>query len=646
MKRVLISTTSLISVLCAAQAFAEAAPSRDIAGLSQGEIVVTATRTPQRLYKVGSSITVLDIDAIESSQAVVVTDLLVQTPGVSMSRNGGAGGTTAVRIRGAETDQTVFVVDGVKVNDPSSPGGGYNAADLVIGDIQRIEILRGAQSTLWGSQAIGGVVNIVTAAPTKPFEVSGSAEGGSYATGYGRIGAGGASDRLDWRLAGSYYVSDGISTYVGGTEKDGYQNAGVSGRVRFVVTDEVSVDLRGLYTHAHNQFDGFPAPLFAFADTAEYSKTDQFVGYGGLNFDLLNGRLKNRVAFGYTEISRDNFNPDQIVTTRTFESRGRNKRWEYQGSLQIAEGWDAVFGAEHEKSSFRTASPSSFNANPTPALAHADITSGYAQVQGEVIAGLTLTGGLRYDDHATVGSRALGQAAAAWAVNNQGTVLRASFGQGFKAPTLYQLYSVYGNTALRPESANSWDAGVEQHFLGDALVLSATGFFRKTTNQIDFVSCPGANPLCLPGKFGVYDNIASTKAQGAELTGTAKVGDVTLQANYTLTDTENTSPGNANRGKDLARRPKHAANLWASYAWPMDVSTGVVVRYVGDAFDNAANSFVLKNYTLVDLHASWQIIENVEVYGRIENLFDEVYATTRNYGTQGRAAYAGVRAKF
>ena len=647
MKRLLISSVSSLAIISSIHTgFAAEAPTPDVAIEGLSEIVVSATRTPQPLYKIGSSITVVTHDDIQSSQTVAVSDLLSQTPGVSFSRNGGVGGTTSLRIRGAETDQTIVIIDGVKLNDPSSTGGGYNFANLLAGDIDHIEVLRGAQSTLWGSQAIGGVVNIITAEPTTPFEGSAEAEGGSRNTGYGRVAAGGAVDRIVWRLAGSYFTTDGISAYALGKEKDGYQNSGLTGRVRFNVTDDVSLDLRGVYSHGHNQFDGFPAPAFAFADTAEFGTTKEFIGYGGINFGLFEGQLKSRVAYTYTDTDRDNFNPDQAVTKVTFDAAGRNKRWEYQGSLALMEGWDAVFGAEHEKSTFRTASPSSFTPNPAASVASVGITSGYGQLQAEVVKGLTLTGGLRVDDHDTFGSRALGQAAAAWSLNDGDTVFRASFGQGFKAPTLYQLYSIYGNTVLNPEEANSYDAGVEQHFMDDMFTVSATGFYRKTLNQIDFVSCPNVNPLCTPGKPGVYDNTARTKAQGLELAGAAKIGDFSLKANYTLTDTENTSPGNANRGKELVRRPKHAANLSADYAWPLDISTGVTVRYVGDTFDNAGNTFVLQDYTLVDLRASWTINETFEVYGRIENLFDEVYATTRNYGTARRGAVAGVRARF
>ena len=296
MKRFLISTTSLLTVALPALAFAGDAPTPDIAGkdtIGLNEIVVSATRTPQPLYRIGSSVTVLTEQAIKSSQTVIVSDLISQLPGVSMSRTGGAGSTTSLRIRGAETDQTVVVIDGVKLNDPSSTGGGYKFANMVAGDLTRIEVLRGAQSTLWGSQAIGGVINVVTAEPTQPLEVTGEAEGGSFATAYGRAGVGGATDKLTWRLAGGYYTTDGVSSYVNGREKDGYQNTNAAGRLRYDISDVASVDLRATYSYAHNQFDGFPAPSFSFNDTAEHGNTEEFLGYAGLNFSLLDGRLKN-----------------------------------------------------------------------------------------------------------------------------------------------------------------------------------------------------------------------------------------------------------------------------------------------------------------------------------------------------------------
>ena len=648
----IISAATAALLLAANAASAQTATSVTDPSLLD-DVVVTANRSAQSAARVGQSVTVLTTEDIRTSQAVGVADLLVRTPGVTLSRNGGIGSPTSLRIRGAETDQTVAVIDGVKLNDPSGTGGGYNFGNLLVGDIARIEVLRGAQSTLWGSQAIGGVVNIVTAGPTGPFQAGIDAEVGSRGTTYLRGNIGGAIERASWRLAASHYETEGFSAFARGREKDGYENFGLSGRANVRILEGVSVDLRAVYSDGTVDSDGFPAPLFAFGDTRETSSTKELVTYTGLNVDLFDGRLSNRVAYAYTRTDRALLNPDQAATNVTFAAEGLNKRYEYQGVLDIREGWTATFGAEHEDSAFSSASPSSFTPNPVPATAEVGLDGVYAQLQAEVVDGLTLTGGVRRDEHDTFGGKTLGQAAAAWSLNDGSTVVRASFGQGFKAPSLYQLYSDYGNTALQPEEADGWDAGMEQRLLDGALILSATWFARETTNQIDFVSCsgtvtPAAAPLCFRNgvrRFGYYNNVALTEADGFELAADYEIGSFRVNANYTRTNTENRTPG-ANLGRELARRPRDAANLTLGYVWPFGLSTSVAVQHAGDSFDNASNAARLKGYTLVDLRASYPINETLEVYGRVENVGDEVYETTRNYGVAGRGTFVGVRARF
>ena len=651
MKSVLFSTACAAAIFAAGAAWAEEArpaPEPDVAG-RVSELVVTATRSPQPADRIGQSITVLDEAAITSSQSVVVSDLLTQTPGVAYSRNGGIGGVTSVRIRGAETDQTVVVVDGVKLNDPSSTGGGYNFANLLVGDVARIEVLRGAQSTLWGSQAIGGVVNIVTAQPQKALEGGLEIEGGARETAYVRAAAGGATERLTWRLAGGRYTTQGVSSYRFGAEDDGYRNTQLSGRARLELTDDASLDLRALYSKGRNEFDGFPPPAYTFADTAEYGVTEDLVAYAGLNFGLLDGALKNRIAYGYTRTDRGYYNPAQAVTTTTFDAAGENRRFEYQGVWAVSDAWTATFGAESEESDMRTAAPSDFDPDPVPARAETGLDSAYLQVQGVLASGLTITAGVRRDSHEAFGDHTLGQVAAAWSLNDGNTILRASFGQGFKAPTLYQLYSDYGNAGLAPEEADSWDAGIEQRLLDGAVVVSATWFNRETENQIDYVSCFGsASPLCVVngvGRYGYYDNIAKAKAQGIELTGAVQLGDLAVNANYTWIDAENASPG-ANHGRRPARRPEHQANIAATYVWPAGLSTTAAIRYVGESFDNAGNTYKLQGYTLLDLRASYPVTERIEVFGRVENAFDDDYETVRNYGSPGRGVFVGARASF
>jgi len=619
-------------------------------------IVITASRAPERADRVGGQITVLDRADIDAQQTPIVSDLLARTPGVSVTRNGGPGGATQLRIRGAETEQTVVLIDGVKLNDPSATGSGYNFANLITGDVSRIEVLRGAQSVIWGSQAIGGVVNLITADPESSFEGRVDVDGGAHESGYVQAGVGGKSERVTWRASAGYLTTGGISQFderQGGREKDGYRNTSAAAKARVALTDQLSLDVRGVYSRGRNEFDGFPAPAFSFADTREYGITEDIVAYAGLGLDLLDGRLVNRVAFAYTHTDRDNFNPDQAVTPRTFDAAGRNRRFEYQGTWKVADAWSAVFGAESERSSMRTASPSSFTPNPVPGRRKAQLDAVYGQVKGEVAAGLTVAGGLRYDDHGDFGDHTVGQASAAWALNDGATVLRASWGQGFKSPSLYQLGSEYGNGALDPESAETWDAGVEQRFAQGRVVLSGAYFERQTKNQIDFVSCFSSPnlPLCRgpngATRSGFYDNIARTEARGVELEGQAKLTeDLTLAANYTWTRARNDTPGNANRGKRLARRPQDEAYGEATYRWPVGVTTAVAVHYIGHSFDDAANRNRLKSVTLVDLRASWPLRERIELYGRVENLFDRPYQTIRNYGQPGRSAYAGVRASF
>jgi vitamin B12 transporter len=274
----------------------------------------------------------------------------------------------------------------------------------------------------------------------------------------------------------------------------------------------------------------------------------------------------------------------------------------------------------------------------------------YGQIVATPIAGLTATGGVRYDHHNTFGGATTFGASGVWTPNGGKTELRASYSEGFKAPTLYQLLSEYGNTLLHPETAKGWDAGITQRLLGGAIEASATWFHRNSRNLINFVSCPFPTPtvgICAGRPFGTYDNVAKARAQGVELTvALHPVEPLKVQANYSWTDSENRTPGSSTFGKNLARRPRQSVNTSIDYRWPFGLSTGATLTHVGSSFDNAANTRKLEGYVLADLRASYPVTKNIELYGRIENLFDEHYETIFRYGTPGRAAYAGVRLSY
>tara|TARA_R110000772_G_scaffold43659_1_gene100546 strand:- start:816 stop:2747 length:1932 start_codon:yes stop_codon:yes gene_type:complete len=626
---IILSTTALIA---SQPVLADTALAAEDGG---DGIIVTASRSEQSLSETGRSITVIDEGRIERTQSVAVVDLLRNVPGVTFARNGGIGSATSVFIRGADSTQTVALIDGVKLNDPSSPGGGFNFGNLLTGNISRIEVLRGSQSVIWGSQAIGGVINTITRAPTDDLAINARAEYGYRDTGQvvgnvaGRFGPVAAS------IGAGYYRSDGFSAFNeerGGTERDGYRNFGANGKFEITLNDAISIDLRGYYSDGRTDIDGFAPPTFAFGDTPEVVNTEEFVGYSGLNVAFLDGRFRNRFGFAYTRTKRDNFNLD----VQTFDALGRNERFEYQGIFDISDMFQATIGAETEKSRYRTGSgvaASDFDAN---------IDSFYGQFSVTPLEGLTATAGLRYDDHTSFGSETTFAGDIVYSPNDGNTTLRASYGEGFKVPSLFQLFSDFGNEDLDPETSKSWDAGVTQKLIDGKVEVSATIFRRNSRNLIDFISCPILTGICENRPFGTYDNVDRARAQGVEFSLLIRpVEALTWSLNYGLVDTED-------RDTDLtlARRPKHSINASVDYDWSFGLKTGATITHVGSQFDNGSNTRELQGYVVADLRAAMPITDNIELYGRVENLFDEEYETIYRYGTPGRSAFAGIRLSY
>jgi vitamin B12 transporter len=584
-------------------------------------IIVTANGSPIYPEETGQAITEVRLTDLERLQSTSVADILARTPGITVSRNGGPGKTTAVRIRGAEGEQTLTLIDGVRVNDPSSPGGAFDFGNLLVGNIARIEVLRGPNSVPWGSQAIGGVVNIVTAGPSGDFGGSARAEVG-YKNNRQLVGTVGINQgRVRASLGGGYFKDDGISVFKDGTERDGYRQYAANGKIDADLSDTFGIDLRAYYANSKTHLDGFPPPFFGFSDTDEFSKAKEFFGYSGIRLSLLNGDLSNRLAFTLSDINRDD------ISAFASTSRGRVERFEYQGDASIADEIRSVFGVERETSRLSDG----FSRFKT------GVTSGYVQIIAKPFDRFTLTGGARIDDHRDYGTTTTFSANAAWQPTYN-TTIRGSYGEGFKAPTLYQLNSFYGNPALTPEAAKSYDLGIEQRLIDDTLTLGVTAFLRNTTSQIGF-DFSAARPN------GFYNNTDRTRARGIETVIRARPSDkLTLEANYSLIDSKNRSTG-----EPLLRRPKHSVNAsldWDARNW---LKLGADLHSVSKSrdFDFVTfNPIALEGYTLVGLRAAVPIGDTFEFYGRIENLFDVGYETVSGYGTLGRNAHVGVRAKF
>lgn len=608
--------------LAAATAFA---PIAAHAEPDDAKIIVVASGVAQPADEVGRSVTVIDRAEIEQRQTVALSDLLATTPGVTVARNGGLGTATALSIRGAQSDQTLVLIDGIRVSDPSSTGGAFNFASLLAGSIERVEMLRGPNSVIWGSQAIGGVVNVTTLQGAQGLHVRANAEGGSFGTFNGNAAIAGGNDRITAGLTAGYLTTNGISAAADGTEADGYRQFGATGNVQVTLAEGLALDLRGYYADGKVDLDGYAPPAFTFGDTREYAKTQELYGYAGLRHEAFGGRLRNRIGFTLSDIDRDGYNGDDSIAYRY---RGRAERYLYQGDAKLADPLRIVFGAEHEQSRIRY--DEGFGSTGRYS---AGITSVYGQAIVTPIAPVTVTAGVRNDDHSRFGNHWTWNADLAVRATAD-TLLHASYGEGFKAPTLYQLYSAYGFQGLQPETARSYEAGVRQSLAGGKVALGATWFHRDADNQIDFNFATSS-----------YFNLNKTRAEGIELEAVLRpVAAFTVRGNVTHVTAENRTAGSI--GKDLPRRPRDTASVSADYRFPFGLSLGGTVTMVGDSFNDAGNATRIDGYALAGVRAEMPVTKMLSVYGRVDNIGDVRYQQITGYGTYGRAAYGGVRVRF
>lgn len=609
---------SLTASLCVAQPVLA-----EDASAGGADIIVTATGLPQAIEHTGQAVTVIGREEIEQVQGADVTRILRRLPGTTFTRNGPIGSLTLIGVRGAPAGQTLVLVDGVRANDPANANAEFDLSQLAAGTIESIELLRGPNSVVWGSQAMGGVMNITTRIEngySASFEYGG--DGQVTATG----AAGYAGDRLEAGLSGSFMDSDGHSAAASGTEDDGFRQYNLAGRARYRLTDALSLTANARYTRGTVDLDGFPPPDYSFADAEVSERLTVWSGRIGAMYETDALVLNAGYAIADTQrVGDDPFFPYRL--------EGRSERAELFGRVSLPAGLALDFGADHEWSKFSNA----------PDAGQAETTSAHALL-GHYGERLILTAGLRYDDHSRFGGE--------WSFGANGAFefapgwrLRAAYGEGFKAPTLYQLLSQYGNPALSPERSKGYEAGVSYGRRGDPVYLSLSVYRRDSENLIDFFSCwSGTDPLCATRPFGFYYNVGKGRAEGAEFeAGLDLQPGLTARFVYSYTDTENRTPGDPARGNRFARRPEHLVT--ASLDWDASdkLALGMDIRWVGEAFDDRANSVRLDSYVLGDLRARYRVNDTIELFGRVENIWDQRYVIAAGYGTQGRAAYVGVR---
>lgn len=619
-------------------------------------LVVTATRIETPLNEVGSSMTLITRQQIENRQAVNLLDVLRDVPGLDVVRQGGLGQQTSVFIRGANSGHTLVLVDGIEVNDPGNPGRLFDFASFPVENIERIEIVRGPGSTLYGSDAMGGVINIITRKGSGKLKFSLAAEGGSFRTHQETFSLSGGTARVNYAVAGSMLSSDGISTAgtaYGNSERDGFDRQSLSVRLGLVPNDQLKVDFFYRYIDAETELDTFAGPYGddpnnRFDSTANYFRTQATLSL----FDRL---WEQKLGFSLTDYDRANTdNPDAMHPFDSIRTRydSRLSKVDWQHNIVINQANTVTAGAEYEEETAESSDYRTFldyySGQPASSLNEFDEKSAqtagyYLQDQLHLGENFVVTAGLRIDDHSRFGSHQTWSLTASYLVQVTGTRFKATYGTAFKAPTLAQLYEnsawVSGNQKLSPEESVGWDAGIEQTLRDGQVVLGATWFENRFEDLI--------NTFWNPATFKYeYENVDTARTRGAELTVSIRPMDnLAVLAGYTYTETENRSTG-----EELLRRPRNKYQVNVNYRLSSLAEVNLNVVHVGARKDIDSEDWsrikTLAAYTVVNLAAGYDLNKNIRLTGRVENLFDEDYEEVSGFGTPGVAGYLGARFNF
>lgn len=623
-----LTTAAGLLLTAVAPGAARADPTADL-----GTVVISANRNPTDQAKVGSSVTVIGRDELERSKETLVKDVLDRVAGLNFTQNGPAGTATTIEMRGAYAGYVLMRIDGIDVSDPSASQVAAAFEHLATADVERIEILRGSQSALYGGTAVGGVIDITT----KKAEAGGvhhtaTGEAGSYGTLAGTYGLSAATDTSEINVSVSRYHTDGFSaadSRNGNAEKDGYDNTTFSANASHRIDEVFRVFGAMRYTRYDVQTDRFLFGVGAVDEAPgaprEHTEGESFGGRVGADVDLLDGRFKNTFAVQRWQSDRDGWG-----ASPHWWYRGERTKFEYLGSFRATDTVGLSFGVDH---ALEKATSSSLEGEIAD-------TGVFGQVSWEPLKGVTLTAALRDDHHSKFGDHPTHRLTAAWALF-EGTKLRTSWGTGYRAPSVSELFTpIYGNAQLKPETSQSFDIGVDQKFWGGRASASVTVFSLDTTDLIGYD----------PATFQSIQIAGVTRRQGAELSGRVQALDwLWLDAGYTYTDAHKAD------GSRLVRVPRHKLTAGATAA-PFEKTTVSVRGTFASDMTDTDYSIVLPDwsspvrtlpaYLLVDATVKYALTENLEFSLRGRNLLDRKYETVWGYGTPGASVYAGVTAKF
>jgi vitamin B12 transporter len=641
-----LAAALLLTATLSPSAFFEETKDKALPQKPRHDVVVTATRIETPSKEVASSITVITRADLARANRSTVLDVLEGVVGTAAVRSGGIGAAASIMLRGGNSEHTLVLLDGVEINDPMNPSRSCDLAHIALDQVERIEVLRGPQSTLFGSDALGGVVNIITRTGEGRPNLSLYGSIGSLSTAESRLGISGASRKISYSLGASYLRSGGISAadnaFAGNREKDGYRNLSLTGRVGLKLRENLDLDLtvRGLLTRS--EIDNFGGP---FGDDPNNSQRydslfarAQFRGLYG------NGRWESKLGAAVIRSKRLNNNP--VDGAHPFDSekgsfRSGLLKVDWQNNVFLHPSNTLTFGAEYEaergSSEYRFESLWGPFMSEFPGRKAGDLGI-YVQDQVKFGGRFFATTGIRIDSHSRSGTAFTYRLAPAWFIARTGTKLKATLGTGFKSPSLYQLYAPptawgpIGNEALKSEETTGWDAGLEQDLAGGRFKLGATYFRNGFRNLISFDNVRG------------YVNIGRAETNGVELTGeAAPSAALSITASYTRLTAKD-----KDTGLGLLRRPRDKFSTVLDWRPLPKFDLGIKLSRVGSRSDLDFNTWpsapiTLRPYTLLDANISYAVAPRTVLFFRFDNILNQRYEMIYGYGTPGFCVYAGIK---
>ena len=608
------------------------------------ELLVNASLLPIDSRRSANAITVIDREDIKNRAVTSVSDLLRDVPGLAVSRSGVQGSQTQIRIRGGEANHLLVLIDGIEANN-ASQSDELNWGTLVASDIERIEIIRGPQSSMQGSDALAGVINIITQSAEQPLSARVFVESGSFDTQNNGFSAGINNGKFDARLGVSFLHTEGDNIARTGFEKDGYENTKINFKSGLNVSNQLRFDFSARQSDGMNEYDA-DVNFDGLVDDQDNKSEFQNSAFGlKAGYVSINNKWQHQLLISQSENDNEDFNKN-ILGTSTNSSKDQ---YRFIGSLflgdlsrrisMLIEREEENFqqrGIVNDYGSYGVFDPNQDRTRNTDSIA--------LEYRADVSEKLTIAASTRVDDNSEFKNANTSRLEVIYELNDDASI-RSAYGTAVKNPTFTERFGFYtnfiGNPFLEPEESVNWELGIDQKFFQGSLNLAATFFNSELENEID------GNSLD-PITFGytAINKQGLSKREGIELYLSGQLTDMlSIYASYTFTDSVELDANG--QYQDEVRRPRNISSLNLSWQARKNLHVNTNVQFNGSQRDIVfPNNQTLDGFTLVNISANFSANEKLDIYLRLDNLLDENYEEVYSYQALGFGAHFGLRYRF